>query len=430
MRPHPRRIELHDEIHTRPRTPVTSPNLVSHISLTRQPGDPSLPAGLAAWCVAHDIAPPADGARHFGATVGAHRLKWERHGEFDDYTLYLEAPSAVQPFADAVGDRMLATLGEDPRASLIAALRIAILGAQALPVTPDIDAARINALLGSTDFVGSRISDSEAALFTSFRLDADGFGRFLIVDVGTTQTQLGRAVQRVIEIEVYRMMAMLAFPEARRIAAELDSVDSSLSRLVARLDVAPATEEPEMLREVTRLSAIIERLSSESAFRFGAARAYRTLVKQRGGELREQRLPRLQHLGGFLERRFEPAMAFCDSVASRLETSASRIARASSLLRTRVETEREQQNQALLGALNRRARLQLHLQQTVEGLSVAAITYYGVGLAAYLFKGAARAGLAIDADLATGLSVIPIALMVALGVRAVRRALMRNDDPA
>jgi uncharacterized membrane-anchored protein len=430
MRPHPRRIELHDEVHTRPRTPVRSPHLVSHISLARQPGGGSLPAGLEAWCAAHGIAPPDQGARHFAATQGAHRLKWERHGEFDDYTLYFEQPSVERPFADEAGDTMLAILGDDPEASLIAALRVAVLGEQAVPISPEIDARRIGELLGAGDFVGSRISDAEAAVFSSFRLDADGFGRFMVVDAGATATQLGRAVQRIIEIDVYRMMAMLAFPEARRIGGELDSVDASLSRLVGRLDIAPASEEPEMLREVTRLSAIIERISSESAFRFGAARAYRTLVRQRGAELREQRLPRLQHLSGFLERRFEPAMAFCESVASRVETSAARIARASSLLRTRVETEREQQNQALLGALNRRAKLQLHLQQTVEGLSVAAITYYGVGLASYLFKGAERAGVGIDPDLATGISVIPIALLVAFGVRAVRRALLRDDEPA
>jgi len=45
------------------------------------------------------------------------------------------------------------------------------------------------------------------------------------------------------------------------------------------------------------------------------------------------------------------------------------------LLRTRVEISRERQNQQLLTSMDRRARLQLRLQQAVEGLSVAAISY-------------------------------------------------------
>ncbi len=36
--------------------------------------------------------------------------------------------------------------------------------------------------------------------------------------------------------------------------------------------------------------------------------------------------------------------------------------------------------------MNRRAELQLRLQQTVEGLSVAAISYYIVGLFGYVAK--------------------------------------------
>jgi len=428
MRQHPRRTELHDEIHNRPRPPVGPPHLVSHISLLLpQHNDRSLPAGLEAWCATHGVEPPAPGNRHFGASVGAHRLKWERHGEFDDYTIYLDQPDPAHPFADETGARMLVELAGNSHENLIAALRVAIVPTGSIRLEPDADTARIGALLGDPEVVGALVADSGAGLFTSFRLDPEGYGRFLIVDADTSHTQLGRTVQRVIEMEVYRMMAMLAFPEARRIAAELDELDARLSTLVSRLDVAPASEEPEMLSEVTRLSAIIERLSSQGAFRFSAARAYRSLVRQRGAELRERRLPGKQTPSGFLERRFEPAMAYCDSVASRVEASAARVARASSLLRTRVETEREQQNQALLGALNQRAKLQLHLQQTVEGLSVAAITYYGVGLAAYLFKGAQRAGVPIDPDLATGLSVIPIAVLVAVGVRTVRKALMKKD---
>jgi uncharacterized membrane-anchored protein len=80
--------------------------------------------------------------------------------------------------------------------------------------------------------------------------------------------------------------------------------------------------------------------------------------------------------------------------------------------------------------MNRRARLQLHLQQTVEGFSVAAITYYAVGLLSLVFKGLAAAGAPIDEDLATGLSVLPVVLIVAWGVRRIRKAIQRRSADA
>ena len=58
--------------------------------------------------------------------------------------------------------------------------------------------------------------------------------------------------------------------------------------------------------------------------------------------------------------------------------------RAGELLRTRVDVERSAQNQKLLESMDRRADLALRLQETVEGLSVVAISYYAVSLASYL----------------------------------------------
>ena len=151
-------------------------------------------------------------------------------------------------------------------------------------------------------------------------------------------------------------------------------------------------------------------------------------MRQRGSELRERHLSGVQTLTGFLDRRFGPAMALCESVGNRIEVAAQRVSRASSLLRTRVEIEREAQNQAMLAAMNRRARLQLRLQETVEGLSVAAITYYAVGLFGYVAKGAASAGLAIAPETASGIAVLPIGVAVALALRRMRQAIMRRQN--
>jgi uncharacterized membrane-anchored protein len=61
----------------------------------------------------------------------------------------------------------------------------------------------------------------------------------------------------------------------------------------------------------------------------------------------------------------------------------------------------------------------------VEGLSIAAIVYYVVGLVGYVIKGVKAGGLPLNADLAIGLAV-PVAAVAAFMV--VRRARHRIHD--
>ncbi|MCX7271699.1 MAG: DUF3422 domain-containing protein [Burkholderiales bacterium] len=389
---HPQRALLHNELHARPRPPLSGPHRVSMFALVRPAAstiDPIEP--LRTLCRDYRQPEPSPGQGHFFADFGTFRLKWERHGEFDDYTVYRAGADSANPFAQT-----------------------------ALEVLPQ---DWIAALPGEC-IAAAHIVVPSARVFTDMQLDARGSTRFLLLDVTMSPTHTGREVQRLIDIEMYRMMAMLAFPIARSAAGELDRIEQELTSLAQRLETAVPAQEPQLLGEVTHLAAMIERLSGESNFRFSAARAYHSLVRQRGAELREERLTGVQTLTGFLDRRFEPAMAFCDSVANRIEAAAQRVARASSLLRTRVEIERETQNQEMLAAMNRRASLQLRLQETVEGLSVAAVTYYAVGLFGYLAKAAGSAGVPINPELATGLSVLPIALGVALAIRYLRRSVL------
>jgi len=128
-----------------------------------------------------------------------------------------------------------------------------------------------------------------------------------------------------------------------------------------------------------------------------------------------------------MTRRLAPAMDTCDSASSREFELSERVSRASSMLHTRVDIVREKQNQQLLESMDRRARLQLRLQETVEGLSIAAITYYLVGLVGYAAKGLKAAGSALDAELVTGVSIPIVALIAALGVRYVRRTIVRSQ---
>jgi len=142
-----------------------------------------------------------------------------------------------------------------------------------------------------------------------------------------------------------------------------------------------------LLRRLTRVSADIENLSTQTAFRFGATEAYYALVQTRIAELREERVEGYQMIQEFIDRRLAPAARTCESASRRINDLSRRATRAANLLRTRVDFALQEQNQQLLSSMEKRARLQTRLQQTVEGLSVAAISYYAVSLIGYVAKG-------------------------------------------
>jgi uncharacterized membrane-anchored protein len=97
-------------------------------------------------------------------------------------------------------------------------------------------------------------------------------------------------------------------------------------------------------------------------------------------------------------------MRTCQTLNTRMHDLNKKLTRAANLLRTRIDVEIEQQNRDLLAAMSERARMQLRLQQTVEGLSVAAISYYVASLLHYVFESAEHY-LPIDATVATGISI-------------------------
>jgi uncharacterized membrane-anchored protein len=181
-------------------------------------------------------------------------------------------------------------------------------------------------------------------------------------------------------------------------------------------------DEPRLLDRLIKLEAEIESRRSTTANRFNAANAYYDLVQRRIEELRESRLPGLQTFKELTERRLVPAVNTCNAVSKRQDALSLRVTRATQLLSTRVDITREKQNQAVLESMNRRAKQQLHLQQTVEGLSVAAVTYYVVGLIAYAFKGLNTAGFSIKADLVAALSIPIVVLLVASALKRVRKS--------
>jgi uncharacterized membrane-anchored protein len=244
---------------------------------------------------------------------------------------------------------------------------------------------------------------------------------------GAREEQGGRLLQRLYEIETYRMMALLALPVARQMSSQLDDINMALQALMQGMDARRADgDDSQLLVELTHLAVRVESLSGLGG-RFSASRAYEKLVLARIQELREERIKGMPTIQEFMERRFAPAMETCRSVWARHEVLAARIARAVDLLRTRVNLAQERDVTRLLGGMERTARNQLHLQHAVEGLSVAAISYYVLSLAAAAFKALHVLNLPVQPELAEGMAIGPVVVAVIAITRRTRARLLKRS---
>jgi uncharacterized membrane-anchored protein len=420
---HQRRVELNDEVHARPPEALAVPTKLSYLALVCDAAQRDQ-----AWGMVTDLArrygavPPPTGAVHYSADLGPFRLKWERHTEFARYQFIVSGEDG-EPFARpailAVPAEWVAAL---PGETLVAA-HVALLRDSAISFD---DEEICKKYFNGNNLVGAALGYGVATALTDFRIHDDGFSRILVLDRNMTARQAGRMVQRLLEIDTYRMMASLALPVARDLAPLLTRGEQELAKITAALVSAKADDEPLLLDRLTRLGAEIDSREAASHYRFSAAKAYYELVQRRIADLRENRFEGMQLFQEFTERRLAPAVNTLRAVALRQESLTERLARAVQLLSTRVDITRECQNQKVLESMNRRAKLQLRLQQTVEGLSVAAVTYYVVGLVGYAAKGIKAFGIEINPDVAIVLSIPLVVAMAAFGVHRIRRLVTRS----
>jgi uncharacterized membrane-anchored protein len=76
--------------------------------------------------------------------------------------------------------------------------------------------------------------------------------------------------------------------------------------------------------------------------------------------------------------------------------------------------------------MNQRQDMQIQLQSAVEGLSVAAITYYIVGLISYIAKAAQGLGWPLSPETSAAIAVPFVALLMWWLLRRMHRRLRRS----
>ena len=419
---HPERSVVLDELHARPFEPMTAPRRAYHFAYLTDDGEAKRDReALTEICRAHGVLPPAPGAKFHSLDIGGWRLRWEQHAEFTTYT-----------WVAAVGTDMLFAF-PDKTGSEAAFWHVApgalLVATQLILLDSGVDWTAAEGLFHRPSLCLIDAEDGHARIATDFKPDEEGFTRFLVEVSDVNAIRTGALVQRLLELETYRTLALLGLPEARRVTPFLNETEVRLAELTREISTEQgAAANRGLLKRLTDLAAQVEAHSAEISYRLAASVAYATIVEARLAAIAERRVPGYWRISSFFRRRFEPAIETCASVDRRQNSLSEKLMRATELLRTRIQFELEEQNRNLLRSMNRRARLQLRLQQTVEGLSVAAITYYVVGLVGYLAKGARDAGLAISPNIVTAAAIPVVAVLVWWIVHRIRHTFTQRDE--
>ncbi len=417
---------LHNEVHARPSARIRLPALVVFIAVMNQDVSREQECEHLRKLPGQEGLTPDDLRDNFQRLrFDGFTMKWERHSEFTRYVLVQPLPEGTG--LGAVEPDLLSQLALSPQwLSQIPGRTVsAILMAMDHHDLQDTGHALAQAQrwTGGRTVVASLLGHGHSLAVTNFQLKPDGFERMLVLaPASTSETRAGRVSQRLLELETYRMMALRGLPVAKSLSALLSESEAGLADVTMQLEGKLASES-ELLDTLIHVAARVEKATAQHMYRFSATQAYEAIVRQRIAELRERAVPGTQTLGEFMQRRLSPAIATVAATEQRLASLSQRIERASALLRTRVDIVTETQNQQLLAKLTQGQDLQLTLQTTVEGLSIAGISYYVISLLLYGAKALKAAGVPIHPELAAGVLTPLVLVGVWMFTRRIHRQL-------
>jgi len=416
LKDHPLRLALVAEMHVRRFPAFAAPaRLTQLVMFTGEEQIAETRRSAEQLCERFGVRPPMNG-RYFAVQLGALDFIWEQHTEVGTYT-FIRRGRFDNPFESPVLMEVPQDWLDSLPGQVLRATQLAIMDRD----SPPPDAASLASWFTLANLMSCEVQNSEGRVWSDFLVNADGMGRMLIRDQGLkSDGDTARLVQRLQELGNYRNMALLGLPKAQAATPVLTTFEKRLTSLTREI-AERANDDTKLLEELSGLSADLAKITAETRYRMSATRAYAQLVFDRLRELDATRVPGHQTLIDFTERRLTPAVRTCESFSQRIEDLSQRVSWASSAMRTRIETTLERQNTSLLESMNHRAHMQLRLQQTVEGLSVLAISYYFIGILGYVAKPLSHV-IAIDATVLQGVAVPFVVVFVWWFIRRVRRS--------
>ena len=418
-RSHPLRDILDKELQQRTFPALTAPCRLCQFMLTLSPASRSTELSFM-----QQLAQQQGG--HFGETdhdinlsLFGGALRFEKHGEFSSY-IFIQPGSDTQLFDDPLDFLPSKDWLEQIPGQIFRVVQLSIITPQQLNTYGSIDK-----LFNPDNCISSLLAGNKARIWTDFQKHAEGAGRMVLLDHGLSPAALGRLVQQLFDLGNYRKLSLLGWPLARQALAKLSVLEQQLSDITQRIEHQQNNDE-HLLNEITTMAAQTEHLIASSSARLQATAAYYQLTLDRIKSLAETPIEGLLSLQDFTERRLTPAFRTSESVVYRQNALSGRLGRSTELLRTRISLKLEQQNQQLLASMDKRARLQLNMQQMVEGLSLVAISYYAVQLCDKAIKALGYFIPQLNTALWHSVSMPLVVLLVCLLLFWLNRQLHRN----
>lgn len=422
------RSAINQELHARPYVQFRGPAHILHLSYLGGCHAAADADGPQALVSAFGMRATCESERHriYAADVpgvGHLVLSWACHTSYTTFTLYLyglkEGLLPTAPFAYDMPGLLPAGWLPARHDRLLVALRLSALPEEE---TAPATMSRMACVFERHVMKASRVMGGLGTIWSDYRLAEGGFGRQVLMVGNMSRHELGRTVQRLLNIEDYYHMVLLPLPLARAVQLELTDMENRLTEVMTAISRAEGMEDKRFrLAELMALAVDVEHRLAVLNVRLSPAFSYFHLLNSAYRELRESKVAGLLPVSVFVLRRVAPAVQTYTSLLARLQTMSERIARAGDLLRAAIELNINEQNQRLLAGLDDRAKRQLRLQETVEGLSVIAISYYALGLLGYGLKGAKAVGWYVAYDQAIAGALPAVIAAVWLGARLVRR---------
>lgn len=379
MRDHPHRSAILEEVHARPVVLVPAPCRLRRLVFKSENGDSvgALHEALGLWCAARDLPLPGANTRQYTFARGSDAGftgTFGFHNEFASLTWSSE-PGDEDTHPSDIGLEIVDDF------LVVSASVINVLDQDRLP-GPVLESCNQSGLCHVS------IESGKAEVATDLVEDDDGFVHYQFAAKALTPLRRSILARRLFEVESYSKLALLGLPPVRAAGVDIAALETEISKVIGDLPEIEGVEAAgAAIASLNTLSLRVAVLSDSLSYRMAASKAYGQIVADRLNTLQDFTTGTGGNLAVYVENRVGPALRTLAANEKRLETAARKIEQAALMVNARNGLELEIQNSEILGTISRTARSQFRLQQTVEGLSVIAITYYLVGILGYALSG-------------------------------------------